>query len=289
MAIGFFDGVHLGHQQIIGRTIGDARAARGQSLVVTFRQHPSTIVATHRVPPLIYSLSQRLRAFEALGADAVLLIDFDKSFSELTGEQFVRKMVHDLGAIQSICVGENFSFGHQRGGNVDLLRRLGPQLGFAVHGLPSLSRGGNIVSSTRIREAIQAGDFITANEMLGRDYSLCGSVHAGEKIGRTLGFPTANMEVGGKALPPRGVYSAAALVDRRKYQAVVNLGMRPTIAQSEPQLRCEAHLLDFDGDLYGVELEVFFKKKLRDEHKFDSREALRKQIAQDITLARENN
>jgi riboflavin kinase/FMN adenylyltransferase len=287
VAIGFFDGVHLGHQQIISRTISEARATGTRSLVVTFRQHPSTIVSPHRVPPLIYSVSQRLHAIEALGTDAVFLIDFDKPFSELTGEGFVSKLVHDLGPIQSICVGENFHFGRQRGGNVDLLRRLGPQMGFLVHGLPSLSREGDIVSSTRIREAIRGGDFTTANGMLGRNYSFCGNVVAGEKIGRTLGFPTANLEVAGKALPPRGVYRGETSVGSRKLKAVVNIGLRPTIAQTEPQLRFEVHLLDFDGDLYGVELEVTLEEKLRDEQKFGSREALREQISRDVARARE--
>jgi riboflavin kinase/FMN adenylyltransferase len=230
-----------------------------------------------------------LRAIEALGADSVLLIDFDKPFSELSGEQFVRKLRGDLGPIQSICVGENFYFGHQRGGNVDLLRRLGPELGFLAHGLPSVSRGGSVVSSTRIREAIQAGDFTTANGMLGRNYALCGKVVAGEQIGRTLGFPTANLEISGKAVPPRGVYSARARIGAQTQKAVVNIGTRPTIEPAKPQLRCEVHLLDFDADLYGVELEVFFQQKLRAEQKFNSRELLQEQITRDIAQAREVN
>jgi len=282
LAIGFFDGVHLGHQQTIRRAIADARQHDGLSLVVTFDRHPNAVVAPARAPPLIYSLTQKLRAISALGADAVLLLYFDEPFSRQTGEEFVRGLARDLGHILSICVGAGFVFGYKRGGNAELLRRLGPELGFGVHAVASVSLDGQAVSSTRIRAAIRAGHLEAASQMLGRPYSLAGEVIRGERLGRQLGFPTANLDVRGLVLPPAGVYAAHALAGGRTYRAAVNIGTRPTLAEPVPQLRVEAHLLGFQGDLYGREIELTFIEKLREERRFASLAELRRQIAKDI-------
>jgi riboflavin kinase/FMN adenylyltransferase len=282
LAIGFFDGVHLGHQQVIRQTLTDARQHEAIALVITFDRHPNTVVAPSRVPPLIYSLPQKLRAIEALGADTLLLINFDKAFSEQTGEAFVRGLVSDLGHVQSLCVGTNFVFGHKRGGNVDLLRKLGAELKFAVHGMAAVSLDGRAVSSTRIREAIGKGDLDSVSQMLGRAYSLAGTVVRGDGLGNQLGFPTANLDATGRALPPHGVYAVHAETGGRTCRAVLNIGHRPTLQNSNPQLRVEAHLIDFAGDLYDQELEVAFVDKLRAEKKFPSLAELRHQIAQDI-------
>src|SRR5689334_17416347 len=155
LAIGFFDGVHLGHQQIIRQTISDTRQHEAMAVVLTFDRHPNTVVVPSRVPSLIYSLSQKVRVIESLGSEMLLLIHFDKAYSEKTGEAFVRELAHDLGHIRSICVGANFTFGHKRSGNVELLRKFGAELNFAVHGLAAVSLDGKVVSSTRIREAIR--------------------------------------------------------------------------------------------------------------------------------------
>ena len=285
LALGFFDGVHLGHQQIIRQTIADARQHEAIALVLTFDQHPNVVVAPARVPPLIYSLPQKLRAIGSLGVDALLLLHFDKAFSERSGEEFVRSLTRELGSIRSICVGANFAFGHKRSGNVELLRKLGADLSFSVHGLAAVALDGKAVSSTRIREAVTTGNLDAAGQMLGRAYSLAGIVARGNGLGRQLGFPTANVEVARLALPPSGVYAVHAETDGRTYRAVLNIGYRPTVAQAQPQLRVEAHLMDFEGDLYGQELELFFVEKLRDERKFGSLEELRRQIAADIQEA----
>ncbi|MDB6015573.1 MAG: Riboflavin biosynthesis protein [Pedosphaera sp.] len=286
LAIGFFDGVHLGHQQIIRQTIADAQQHEVLSLVITFDQHPNTIVAPQRVPPLIYSLPQKLRVLGALGCDALLLIHFDQPFSQQTGDTFIRSLAHDLPQIQSLCVGSNFTFGHKRGGNVALLKTLGAELNFIVHGMAAVSLDGKVVSSTRIREAIAAGNLDAVSQMLGRAYSLTGQVIHGDHLGQKLGFPTANLEVTGLALPPFGVYTAHAHVMGRHHRAVVNIGSRPTLQNPAPQTRVEAHLLDFNSDLYGQELELTFVEKLRDEQKFSSLPALQEQIARDIATAR---
>ncbi len=286
LAIGFFDGVHLGHQQIVRQTIADAQQHDGLALVVTFDRHPSSVVAPQRVPPLIYSLPQKLRVIESLGADALLLIHFDKPFSEQTGEAFIRGLARDLGQIQSLCVGSNFTFGHKRGGNVALLKTLGGELHFTVHGMAAVSLDGRVVSSTRIRETIRAGDLDAASQMLGRAYSMAGLIMRGDQLGRQLGFPTANLDVTGLLAPPNGVYVVHAKVSGQSYRAVVNIGHRPTVQQPTPQLRVEAHLLDFTGDLYGQEMEITFREKLRDEQKFASLDALKEQIGRDIAEAK---
>jgi riboflavin kinase / FMN adenylyltransferase len=286
VAIGVFDGVHLGHQQIIRQTIADARQHEGTSLVITFDRHPNSVVAPKHVPPLIYSLPQKLRAIEALGAEALLLIHFDKAFSELTGEAFIRGLARDFGRLQSLCVGTDFTFGYKRGGNVALLKEIGGELKFTVHGMAAVSLDGKAVSSTRIREAIRAGSLDAASQMLGRAYSVAGKVVRGDELGRQLGFPTANLDAAGLVLPPTGVYAVHAELGGNSYRAVLNLGYRPTLGNPEPQLQVEAHLLDFEGDLYGKELEIVFVEKLREERKFGSLEELRGQIERDVREAR---
>jgi riboflavin kinase / FMN adenylyltransferase len=285
LAIGVFDGVHLGHQQIIRQTISDARQHEGIALVVTFDKHPNTIVAPDRVPPLIYSQPQKFRAIESLGADALLEIHFDKEFSQRTGGQFIRDLARDLGHIKSICVGADFVFGHKRSGNVALLRELGNDLNFTVHGLAAVALDGETVSSTRIREAIRAGDFDAASQMLGRAYSLAGKVVRGDQIGQKIGFPTANLDTNGLLLPPNGVYAAHAWVGRKSLRAVLNIGRRPTVQNPTPAPRVEVHLLNFSGDLYNQELEITFAAKLRDEQKFASLDELKAQIIHDIAEA----
>ena len=287
LAIGVFDGVHLGHQQIIRQTVADARKHDGLALVVTFDKHPSSIVAPDRVPPLIYSQPQKLRTIKSLGADALLEIHFDKTFSEQTGEVFIRGLVRDLGRVESICVGADFVFGHKRSGNVALLKILGEELQFTVHGMAEVSLDGQVVSSTRIREAIRAGDFDAASQMLGRAYALAGTVMHGDQLGHQLGFPTANLDTTGLLLPPNGVYAAHASIAKKSHRAVLNIGHRPTVKSPTPELRVEVHLLDFAGEIYDQEMEVTFAAKLRDEQKFASLDDLKAQIARDIAEARQ--
>jgi riboflavin kinase/FMN adenylyltransferase len=286
LAIGFFDGVHLGHQQIIRQTISDARQHDALAVVLTFDRHPNSIVAPDKVPPLIYSLSQKLRAIESLGADALLLIQFDKKFSEQTGEEFIRSLTRGFGKVHSVCVGADFVFGHKRSGNVELLKKLGAELNFSVHGLSAVSLDGQVVSSTRIRETIRVGDFDAASQMLGRTYAISSCVVEGDKLGHKLGFPTANLDATSLVLPPNGVYSGCTKLKGQFYRAALNIGLRPTVAANKPQLRVEAHLLDFNGELYGKELEIEIGEKLRDERKFASPVELREQIVCDIAEVR---
>lgn len=286
VALGVFDGVHLGHQQVIRRTLAQAQTDGGLAMVVTFDRHPNAVVAPHQVPLMIYSLNQRLRALAELGVAATWVMEFDEACRRQTGEVFVRNLARQLGQLQSICVGADFQFGYQRSGNVALLRKLGAELGFTVHALEPVSLDGLPVSSTRIREAIRAGQLDRASRLLGRPYAVAGLVIEGERLGRRLGFPTANLDTDGLVLPPNGVYAVRARWQDRWLAGVLNVGIRPTLNHPLPQVRVEAHLLDFSGNLYGQELEVVFVHRLRDECRFASLQALQQQIAQDIAAAR---
>jgi riboflavin kinase/FMN adenylyltransferase len=286
LAIGVFDGVHLGHQRVIGQALADSRQSGAASVVVTFDRHPNAVVAPQHVPPLIYPLSKKLSAIAALGVDAGCVIHFDKAFSEISGEEFIRSLARDFKIIRAICVGESFMFGRRRSGNVGLLRALGEELGFALHALPDVSLDGQPISSTRIREAIREGRFDFAGQMLGRPYTLCGPVIAGEHVGQKLGFPTANLDVTGILVPPTGVYAAEARWNGESHHAAVNIGHRPTLHSGDNAVCVEAHLLDFARDIYGQEIELTFHKKLREECKFPSSVALQQQIAKDVAEAR---
>jgi riboflavin kinase / FMN adenylyltransferase len=286
LAIGVFDGVHLGHQHLIRQTVADAEQHEARAVVVTFDRHPNAVVAPDKVPPLIYSRPQKLRAIAALGVDVLLEIPFDRAFSQQPGEAFIRQLARDFGNIQSISVGADFVFGHRRSGDVALLKTLGGELGFQVHGLAAVALDALPVSSTRIRAAIRTGDFDAAGQMLGRSYSIAGEVVHGDELGRQLGFPTANLDTADRLLPPNGVYAAHAAVGGKNHRAVLNIGCRPTVYSTVSVTRVEAHLLDFRGDLYGKELEIVFTSRLRDEQKFTSLDALKAQIARDIEGAK---
>ena len=286
LAIGMFDGVHLGHQQVLRQAIEDSHQHEALSVAVTFDRHPTSGIAPDRAPALLQTRAQRLRAIESLGIDAALVIEFDEAFCRKPGAEFVRELVDGFSAIHSICVGANFTFGHRRDGDAKLLRTLGQALGFHVHGLAAVSLDGQAVSSTRIRAAVRDGRLDDAGQMLGRTFAIEGTVIEGDRRGRELGFPTAHLDTDGLVLPPNGVYAAHVRLGQEAHRAVLNIGLRPTLAKPEPTLQVEAHLLDFDGDLYGQVMEIEFVEQLRDEQRFDSTDELAAQISRDIEHAR---
>ena len=285
-AIGLFDGVHLGHQQVLRQAVSDSHQLEATPVCVTFSQHPAVVIAPDSAPRLIQHLPQRLAAIEALGIEATLVLPFDEAMSQIPAEMFVQGLYVDLGRIQSICVGTHFAFGHQRQGDVELLQRLGQQMNFIVHGLASVSLDNETVSSTRIRQAIETGQLDAAGQMLGREYALIGKVIQGDQRGRELGYPTANLNIDDLCLPPNGVYAAHAEANAATHRAAVNIGHRPTMADPEPRMYVEAHLLDFEGDLYEQDLALTFVGKLRDEERFDSTASLKSQIEKDLVAAR---
>ncbi len=287
LAIGVFDGVHLGHQEVIRRTREAAGQAGGLPVVATFDRHPNAVVAPDRVPPAIVSTALRLRLLAELGVAATWLIRFDEAFSRQSGEEFVRRAVTGFGRVTCICVGRDFQFGWRRSGNVALLERLGAELGFAVEAVPPRSLAGRTISSTGIRELIRQGALEEAARWLGRPYLIAGPVVRGDGLGRALGFATANLEVAGLQLPPPGVYAARAREPGGPWEpAVMNLGVRPTLGRAEGGLRLEVHLLDRRPELYGRELEVWPVRRLREEIRFPSPAALQAQIARDVAAAR---
>lgn len=286
VAIGMFDGVHLGHQQVIRQTISDAKQHHGLSVAITFDKHPSAVLAPARAPRLVYSLSQKLKQIENLGVDAILLIEFTKEFSQQPAEEFIRKLARDFRHIFSISVGEKFTFGHKRVGNVELLRRLGLELNFKIHGIASVSLDARTVSSTRIREQIAVGNLDAASQMLGRSYSISGRVIRGDQLGRKLGVPTANLAVAGLQLPPNGVYAAIAQMPDGARGGVINIGYRPTLKNADPELRFELHVFDYEADLYDRSIEVTPLNFIRAEQRFESLSDLKAQIDRDIAAVR---
>jgi riboflavin kinase/FMN adenylyltransferase len=287
LALGMFDGVHLGHQHVVRQALLDARALGARSVVATFDPHPLAVVRPEKAPRLLQPLSQRLDEISRLGAEAALVLRFDAEFSRRTGEQFVRGLAGGFGRLRSFTVGAGFQFGHGRSGNVPLLRTLGREFGFGVNAMAPIHIGAEVVSSTRVRAELREGRLGHVAELLGRPYSISGPVVAGDRIGRTLGFPTANLDVTGLELPPTGVYAARVRHPGGEHPAALNLGFRPTLGSPEPQLRFEVHLIGFEGDLYGSTVSVEFVRQLRAERRFPGLDALKAQIARDVAAAAE--
>jgi riboflavin kinase/FMN adenylyltransferase len=290
VTIGAYDGVHLGHQAVIAEVRSRAADAGLTSTVVTFDRHPAAVVRPATAPRLLTDLGQKLELLEATGIDRCLVVSFDEIRSKETAEEFVQEvLVHRLAARQ-VIVGEDFHFGYQRKGDVSLLRAMGADLGFTVEGLALVSvDGADKASSTAIRHALVEGDLDRARAMLGRDHEVRGVVAHGDERGRELGFPTANVSVPGEVLlPADGIYAGwFERADGSTWPAALSLGRRPTFYAEANVSLLEAHLLDFDENLYDEHVRVRFVARLRGEERFDSVEALVEQIRLDCDRARE--
>src|SRR5438132_5567346 len=286
LAIGVFDGVHLGHQAVISTSAEHAKVANGTPVVVTFDPHPEKILRPQAAPHLLTATPHKIALIRELGVAHLLIITFDKKFAATEPEDFVQQLVEHSKPLREICVGHQWSFGKNRRGNLELLKKLGAPFDFNVIGIPPVTVNGEIVSSTTIRQAVEAGDLRKAAEMLGRAYTILGTVVRGDDLGKKIGFPTANLSAHNEQFPPNGVYFAEASLDGVIYPGVVNLGYRPTVS-SEKDRVLEIHLFDFDRDIYGSDLEVRFVRYLRPEKKLESVEALARHIALDVTQARE--
>ncbi|MCB1276884.1 bifunctional riboflavin kinase/FAD synthetase [Prosthecobacter sp.] len=285
LAVGVFDGIHRGHQEVIRAAQEHATQHHGTAVVVTFDPHPIHVIRPGSAPKLLCGPRHQQLVLSQIGIPCLLACPFTAETAQTPARDFIQQLVDASQPLGCISVGYSWSFGHKREGNIHLLMELGQEHDFAVYGVPPLRIDGEVVSSTLIREAISNGDFGKAATLLGRDYSVFGSVVEGRKLGRQLGFPTANVEVENEQLPPLGVYAVEARIDDSWLPAVANLGRRPTVAENaEPSL--EVHLLDWSGDLYGKDLEVRFTRLLRREMKFGSLEELKTQIARDIAAAK---
>lgn len=287
LAIGVFDGVHLGHQAVISTSARHAEEAGGTPVVVTFDPHPAKVLRPNDAPHLLTATQHKIALIRDLGVAHLLVLHFDRQFAATAPEDFVRQLVSHSRPLGEICVGHEWSFGKARAGNLALLKQLGVKFNFNVVGVQAVTVNGEVVSSTAIRRAVADGDLTRAAEMLGREYTILGTVKAGEKLGRKLGFPTANLSAHSEQFPPDGVYVAEATLAETLYRGVANLGYRPTVATAEPERLLELHLFGLDKDIYGEEIEVRFLRYLRPEQKFENVEALAAQIARDVAQARE--
>ncbi len=283
LAIGVFDGVHAGHQQVIALAQERARQRGATLVLMTFDPHPLRLLRPDLAPKLLCSTEHQLRLLERYGVAHVLLCPFDETIASLSAEDFVRRLVGACRPLDSIFVGENWRFGQGRRGDVALIRSLNVE----AFGVPTVMREGMVISSTLVRQAVERGDLALAKVMLNRDYSVLGHVVEGRKLGRTLGFPTANLDVQNEQLPPAGVYAVRVWLDEEWKPAVANLGRRPTVEAEAQSLSLEVHLFDLQRDLYGQVLEVSFIQHLRAEVKFSGLEALKAQIGRDSMAARE--
>lgn len=287
LAIGVFDGVHLGHQAVISTSAEHARAANGTPVVLTFDPHPEKILRPDKAPHLLTATPHKIALIRALGVRHLLIISFDQAFAATEPEDFVQQLVQHSKPLREICVGHEWSFGRNRRGNLQLLKKMGAESDFNVVGIQPVTVNGEIVSSTTIRRAVETGDLEKAATMLGREYTILGTVVHGDDLGKKIGFPTANLSAHSEKFPPNGVYFAEAKLDGVIYPGVVNLGYRPTIGSGSSERTLEVYLLDFNRDIYGKDLELRFLRHLRPEKKFESVDALVRQIELDVQQARE--
>ncbi|MCB2378246.1 bifunctional riboflavin kinase/FAD synthetase [Hymenobacter sp. BT635] len=293
---GTFDGVHLGHQKILRRLLEVAQHSGGPSVVITYWPHPRLVLApplSHPQPlniQLLSSLEERSRQLADFGVDYLLIVPFTKEFSELTSEQYIQHILLDTVGTKKLVIGYDHRFGKNREGSFEYLSQHAERYGMEVEEIPREDVDAVAVSSTRIRRALEQGDILTANRYLGYSYPLTGTVVRGKQLGRTIGFPTANMRVEEplKLVPARGVYAVMATTAAgTHHQAMLNIGVRPTVSGGLDQT-IETHLLDFDGDLYDQSLTVQLVARLRDEQKFNGLDELKAQLAKDADLARQH-
>ncbi|MFZ0981201.1 MAG: bifunctional riboflavin kinase/FAD synthetase [Candidatus Acidiferrales bacterium] len=284
VTVGNFDGVHLGHQRILGTIHELARQADCKSAVLTFFPHPARVLRPAEAPPLLMTLDQRLDAIRQLGIEAALVLRFDMQLAAVAPEDFARRFLVDTLHARTVLVGGDFRFGHQHAGDVKMLAQLGQRWNFDVKTLPPVIKDGIVVSSTAIRGALREGRVQDARNLLGRPYALAGEIRTGTGQGRKLIVPTLNLSTHQEMLPKNGVYATEVTVAGKTYRAATNVGFRPTFDGAHTTI--ESHLFDFDESLTSGKMEVHFWARLRDEQKFPGPDALRSQVLKDIDEAR---
>ncbi len=285
VALGNFDGVHAGHQAVISAAVAEARQRGVPALVATFDPHPVRHFQPDAAPFRLTTLDQRQRYLAEAGADAMIVFSFGDRLASVTAEEFVTQWLGGHLGVNGVVTGEDFTFGKGRGGNIAVLKALGAAQGITAQAVGAVSDAGGPISSSRIREALKAGDCETATRLLTRPFAVAGEVAHGDKNGRKLGFPTANVDMGTYLRPRYGIYAVRGrLADGRVVDGAANLGIRPTF--DPPKELLEPHFFDFSGDLYGQMIEVAFISFLRPEQKFDSLDALMVQMGQDCDKAR---
>jgi riboflavin kinase / FMN adenylyltransferase len=285
LTLGVFDGLHLGHQLIMSTVVERARSTDAVPTVITFDPHPRAVLHPESAPPLLQTFDQKIEALAVMGIEQTIVVRFTRQFSELAAEDFLTDVVKDRLHAREVYLGKGFAFGHNREGNIELLKRIGGELGFVAGEVPEVSLRGRRVSSSKIRELLSLGKVNIARRMLGRPYGVEGRVAHGVERGHVLGFPTANLHPQNRVIPRNGVYVTGTLINGEWRRSVTNVGLRPTFgSESEPSV--ETFVMDWEGDLYGDVVRVRFLHRLRDERKFSSVDELKTQIGRDVERAR---
>jgi len=284
LTLGVFDGLHLGHQLIMRTVVERARAVGAVPTAITFDPHPRAVLHPESAPPLLQTLDQKVEAFGVLGIEQTIVIRFTEQFSLIPAADFLRAVVKERLQAKEVYLGRGFAFGHNREGNIELLRQVSEDLGFVAGEVPEVRLRGQRVSSSKVRELLAGGKVNIARRMLGRPYGVEGRVERGKERGHLLGYPTANLHPQNRVIPANGVYVTGTLIDGQWRRSVTNVGTRPTFETAgEPSV--ETFVMDWSGDLYGDVIRVRFLYRLRDERKFDSLEQLRAQIQKDVSRA----
>ncbi len=286
--IGNYDGIHRGQRKLIDKVVERAKERGSRAVVITFSPHPVSVLRPHEAPALLTLDCQREQLLKAAGIDALLIVRFSQEFANTDPGDFVRRFLYEQLAVEEIYVGSDFAFGNQRRGNVELLEGLGKELGFEVGGVDEEVHGGEVISSSRIRRGVAEGKVELAHELLGRPYSLYGTVVRGDRMGMRLGWPTINLQPENELLPSEGVYSGRARFDDLPgvFDCVINVGTRPTVYENYQRV-VESHILGFSAEVYGEKVELEFWKRLREERMFPSVMDLSAQIGRDVEATRE--
>jgi riboflavin kinase/FMN adenylyltransferase len=284
LTLGVFDGLHVGHQLIMKTVVERARTSGAIPTVITFEPHPRAVLHPESAPPLLQTFDQKIEALGVLGIEQTIIIHFDQAFSQICAEDFLREVVVSRLHAKEVYLGRGFAFGHNREGNIELLRRVSQRLGFLADEVPEVRLRGHRIGSTRIRELLSEGWVNLARRMLGRPYGVEGPVVRGAERGVQLGFPTANIQPHNRVIPKGGVYVTATLIDGQWRRSVTNIGTRPTF-ESDAKSSIETHVLNWSGDLYGDVVRVRFLHRLRNEKRFSSTDELKNQITRDVSRA----
>jgi len=284
LTLGNFDGVHLGHQAILKKVVMRARELGGTSIVFTFEPHPLKVLAPGRSPRLLNTFDSKMKLFTAVGIDVVICAEFNHAFAEQNPEDFARNILHEKIGVKEVYVGYNYAFGKSREGGIESLKKIGQSCRFYVGVVEAIRINNMVASSSAARDLISSGQVDKAADLLGRYYSIEGHVVHGSHLGHALGFPTANLRTQNEQLPAYGVYAVLAYIEGRRHEGVASIGVRPTFESG--QLSIEVYLLNFDGDLYEKQMEVFFIRYLREEKKFPDVQALKSQMRRDVEEAK---
>lgn len=284
LTLGVFDGLHLGHQQIMETVVERSKSVEAVPTAITFDPHPRAVLHPENSPPLLQTLDQRLANFEVLGIEQAIVIRFNQDFANQDAEIFLREIIHERLQAKEVYLGHGFAFGKNRGGNIELLKKISEELGFHADEVGEVRLRNKRISSSKIRQLLVDGKVNLARRMLGRPYGIEGAIIRGDRRGHTIGFPTANLKPKNRVIPKYGVYATAILINGVWRKAITNVGVRPTFKnEAEPSI--ETYIFDFNGNLYGDVLRVRFLHRIRDERKFSGIEEIKTQIQKDTETA----